>query len=57
MNKLMIFLPIAICGLVGVIAGFCYASVERNRTRSIQREHHPKDAEPYLPFAETTQSR
>jgi hypothetical protein len=57
MTSLMIFLPVAICGLIGAIAGFYYASVERSRMRSIQRDHHPKDTEPYLPFIEVTHPR
>jgi len=57
MTSLMIFLPVAICGLVAVIAGFHFASVERNRMREIRRERHAEDSEPFLPFVEITSPR
>ncbi|MGB6484445.1 MAG: hypothetical protein WBE86_13245 [Candidatus Acidiferrales bacterium] len=57
MTSLMIFFPVAICGLIGAIVGFHYAGVERSRVRNIQRQHHPQDTEPYLPFVEMTHLR
>lgn len=57
MTSLMIFLPVAICGVIGAIAGFHYASKERTRIRRIHREQHPRDTETYLPFPEMTHLR
>lgn len=57
MTSLMIFLPVAICGLIGAIAGFHYARVERSHARSIRRDHRVEDTEPYLPFAEISHPR
>jgi hypothetical protein len=57
MNSLMIFLPVAICGLIAVAAGFHYAGIERRRMRALQHHQHPEYSEPYLPFPEITHSR
>ncbi len=58
MTNLMIFLPVAICSLIGSIAGFHFARLERSRMRALRHEQRAtENAEPYLPFAEMTHPR
>lgn len=57
MTSLMIFLPVAICGLIGAIVGFHFAAVERSRMRALRQRQHLEYPEPYLPFAEITRPR
>ena len=58
MTSLMIFLPVAICGLIAVVAGFYYARLEHKRMRALRREQRAgENAEPYLPFVEMTHPR
>jgi hypothetical protein len=54
MTTLMALLPVAISGLVGAIAGFHYATKERERHEAElakRRERQYEETQQYLPFA------